>query len=120
MHNTPLDLMYIDLFIFAMVSMITVRTWELMLLVHQNKIILERKSRMYTYMFYNTLSLCGALAVFVVPYLQFGTGQSIDLLNQLIGPFRICGWIIVVVHVVFVPFFGYMAYWLWRRRDRAV
>ena len=114
--NTPVDQMYADIIMLGLLCMFTGRNWSLMSLVHTNGYI-ESRRRAFTYMVLNGIALGLTVAALTVIYVHSGISDTISLLNQMITPFMIAGWIAVVVHVLLVPYFSYMMYWLWKKRN---
>lgn len=117
MINTPLDQMYVDALLFAMFGMFTERNMTLMQMVHHNGYTRSLRQA-YFMMAANALGLTLSITVPVVLYVHFGSvGNVVDLIGQMVGFFKYATWGLIGFHLLFIPYFGYMAYWLWKKRD---
>lgn len=117
MINTPLDQMYVDGMLFAMFGMITGRNMTLMQMVHHNGHLRSRRDAGFM-MVVNALGLGLSIAVPVVLYMHFGSvANVVNLVNQMVGFWSYAMWGLIGFHLLFIPYFGYMAYWLWKKRN---
>lgn len=117
MINTPLDQMYAYALLFAVFGLFTERNMTLMQMVHHNGYLNSRRQAFFM-MAINTIGLTLSIAVPVVLYVHFGSVSNIvDLIGQMVGFFKYATWGLIGFHLIFIPYFSYMAFWLWMKRD---